>query len=230
MNVSLNKILKQSNVLYLSSNDKLCKKTINVLKLLFKKIIFKDNINKAIETFNNSYIHLIITEIDLYESNGISFIKEIRKINNKMPIIVLTENKDTDILLEAIKLNLTDYILKPTDVNKLIKSINISAKKIYNSGDIVDKIGEEWIYNYLEKYLLTGKNHIELTKNESILIELLLSNKNKVVRIEDIKRHIWINKEVSDSAFKTMYSRLTKKIGKELITNSFGVGYAIYDR
>ncbi len=230
MNVSLNKILKQSNVLYLSSNDKLCKQTINILKLFFKKIIFRDNVEKAILAFDNIFIHLIITEIDLYESNGIEFIKKIRSINNKIPIIVITENKSIDVLLEVVKLNLTDYIIKPTDVNKLITSLNISAKKIYNSGEIVNIINDHLTYNYLDKSLLYDNSVINLTKKESKLFELLLLHKNKIVKIEDIKKHIWIDKEVSDSALKTMFSRLTKKIGKDVITNSFGVGYGIYEK
>jgi len=229
MNVSLNKILKQSNVLYLSSNDKLCKQTINILKLFLKKIIFRDNIEDAISAFDNIFIHLIITEIDLYESNGIEFIKKIRSINNKIPIIVITENKSIDILLEVVKLNLTDYIIKPTDVNKLITSLNVSAKKIYNSGEIINIINDHLTYNYLEKSLLYDESVINLTKKESKLFELLLLHKNKIVKIEDIKKHIWIDKEVSDSALKTMFSRLTNKIGKDVITNSFGVGYGIYE-
>jgi len=230
MNVSLNKILKQSNVLYLSTNDKLCRQTVNILKLFFKKIIFRDNVEKAILAFDNIFIHLIITEIDLYESNGIEFIKKIRSINNKIPIIVITENKSIDVLLEVVKLNLTDYIIKPTDVNKLINSLNISAKKIYNSGEIVNIINDHLTYNYLDKSLLYDDSVISLTKKESKLFELLLLHKNKIVKIEDIKKHIWIDKEVSDSALKTMFSRLTKKIGKDVITNSFGVGYGIYEK
>ncbi len=230
MNILLNKILNQSNVLYLSSNDKLCKKTVNILKLFFKKIIFRDNIEKAVFAFDNIFIHLIITEIDLYESNGIEFIKKIRSINNKIPIIVITENKSVDVLLEVVKLNLTDYIIKPTDVNKLINSLNISAKKIYNNGEIINIINDHLTYNYLEKSLLLDQSVINLTKKESKLFELLLLHKNKIVKIEDIKKHIWIDKEVSDSALKTMFSRLTNKIGKDVITNSFGVGYGIYEK
>ncbi len=185
---------------------------------------------KAILAFDNIFIHLIITEIDLYESNGIEFIKKIRSINNKIPIIVITENKSIDVLLEVVKLNLTDYIIKPTDVNKLITSLNVSAKKIYNSGEIVNIINDHLTYNYLDKSLLYDNSVISLTKKESKLFELLLLHKNKIVKIEDIKKHIWIDKEVSDSALKTMFSRLTKKIGKDVITNSFGVGYGIYEK
>lgn len=230
MNIPLKKILNHSNILYLSTNEKLCKKTISILKVFVKKIIYCDDINRGFESLNNYFIHLIITEIDFYESNSVSLIKEIRKINNNIPIIVLTENKDINILLELIKLNLTDYILKPLDVNKLISALNKSAKLIYNSGEITNNINSELSYNYLDKNCTLNNNEIELTKKEAILLELLLSNKNKIVKTSEIKKHIWLNKEVSDSAFKTLYSRLCKKIGKDIITNSFGVGYGIFDK
>ena len=230
MNISLKKILKQSNMLYFSSNEKLCKKTIVILKLFFKKIIYSDDINKGLETFNNTTINFIISEIDLYKSNGIDFIKKIREVNNSIPIIVLTENKNIDILIEAIRLNLTDYLLKPVDTNQLIAALNRSAKSIYNNGDILHKINHDLTYNYLEKSIHCKNIQVSLTKNESLLLELLLSNKNKIVKNIDIKKYIWINKEVSDSAFKTLFSRLTKKIGKNTITNSFGVGYGILDK
>lgn len=230
MNISLKKILKNSNILYLSTNEKLCKKTMNILKLFFKKIIYSDSITQAIKKINNLNIHIIITEIDLYESNGIEFIEEIRKTNNKIPIIVLTENKDLEILLKAIKLNLTDYLLKPTDINKLISTLNKSAKMIYNSGDIINKINDKLSYDYLNKNITYDQTQISLTRNEAILFELLLSNKNKIVRTEVIKKHIWKSKEISDSAFKTLFSRISKKIGKDIITNSFGVGYGIFNK
>lgn len=230
MNVSLKDLLKKTNIMYVSENNKLCKKTIGILKLFFNKIHYKDTSYKAITDFTLNDISAIITEIDLIDRNGIDFIKEIRKLNKSIPIIVLTENRKIEVLIEAIKLNLIEYLLKPVDTNKLIFAINKSAKEILNNGEITTKITNKLTYHYLDKKILSENIKIDLTKNEVILIELLLSNKNKIIKNENIKKHIWTNKNVSDSAFKTLFSRLNKKIGKETITNSFGVGYGIYDR
>ena len=53
--------------------------------------------------------------------------------------------------------------------------------------------------------------------------------KNKYINNEDIKKQIWSQKEISESAFKSLINRLTNKIGKDNISNSFGIGYGIFD-
>ena len=144
-----------------------------------------------------------------------------------MPIIIITENKETDVLIEAIKLNLIDYLLKPVDINKLIHALNLSAKNILNSGEIKTIIKNDVIYNYVDKCITIFDKKQSLTKNESRLLELFLINKNKFVKNEDIIKQIWSDKEVSSSAFKSLINRLSNKIGKDTISNSFGIGYGI---
>ena len=80
------------------------------------------------------------------------------------------------------------------------------------------------------KAVITSNTRFILTKNESRLLELFLSNKNKFIQNEEIIKHIWSDKEVSSSAFKSLINRLTNKIGKDLISNSFGIGYGIIER
>ena len=152
-----------------------------------------------------------------------------RKRDEKIPIIVISSKKDTTTLIKAIKLNLTDYILKPVDINSLIYALNNSAKKLLNGESHTISISRNKHYNYIDNSLYINKKVVKLTKNETILLELLLENKSSIVRIEKIKSHIWKDKEVSESAFKSLISRLSNKIGKESITNSFGIGYGIID-
>lgn len=230
MNISKKNILKQSNILYLSPSKQICKKSVPILKLFFKKIIYRDTIEKALKEFASGNIHTIVLEIDLYDTTSLKFIKEIRKINNIIPMIIITENKKTEVLLDVIKLNITEYILKPTDINILINALNTSSRIILNSGNIINKIKEGVYYNYLEKTINYNDIENSLTKSESRLFELLIANKNKIIKNEDIRKYIWTNKNVSDSAFKTLFNRLSNKVGKDTITNSFGIGYGIYNK
>jgi len=228
MNISRKNLLEKSNILYLSPSDKICKTSVPILKLFFNKIIYSDTIDNALKKINNGIIDILVSEIDFYNSSGINFIKTIRKINNNIPIIIITNNKKTNILIEAIKLNITEYIIKPTDVNILIKALNESSKILLNNGDIINKINNNLYYNYLDKTIKYKESENKLTKNEAKLFELLISKKDKIIKIEDIKKYMWANKELSESAMKTLFNRLSKKVGKETITNSFGVGYGIY--
>ncbi len=227
MNLSLKKILKQLDVLFISELDYSYKKIENILRLFFKEVHHTNSLIYAKEVYEKSFPSILIIDINLKESSGLSFVKELRKRNKSIPIIIITENKEVDILIEAIKLNLIDYLLKPVDINKLIHALNLSAKNILNSGEIKTIIKNDIIYNYLDKNIIISDKKQSLTKNESRLLELLLVNKNKFVKNEDIIKQIWSDKEISDSAFKSLINRLSKKIGKDTISNSFGVGYGI---
>ena len=229
MNLSLKKILKHSNVLFISELDNSFKKIENILNLFFKKIYYTNSLEKANFFYEDFFPNVIIIDINLQKDNGMNFIKEIRKRNKNLPIIVITDLKETNILLEAIKLNLIDYILKPLDLNKFINALNLCAKQILNNGDILSFIKNSYKYNYNQKTIINNTEEIKLTKNESRLIEVFLANKNKYIKNEDIKRIIWSQKEISDSAFKSLINRLSNKIGKDLISNSFGMGYGIFD-
>ena len=151
MNLSLKKILKQLDVLFISESDNSYKKVENILRLFFKDVLRTNSIIYAKEIYEKSFPSILVIDINLKESSGLSFIKELRKKNKSIPIIIITENKEVDILIEAIKLNLTDYLLKPIDVNKLIYALNLSAKNILNSGEIKTIIQKDIIYNYVEK-------------------------------------------------------------------------------
>ncbi len=229
MNLSLKKILKQSDVLFISEIDSHYKKIENILNIFFRKTLHTNSLTNANQIYEKIFPNALIIDINLKESNGLVFIKELRKKNKTLPIIIITENKEILTLLDAIKLNLTDYLLKPLDINKFINALNSSAKQILNNGEIITIINQNIKYNYVEKIVIKENIKIKLTKNEARLLELLLSNKNKYINNEDIKKQIWSQKEISESAFKSLINRLTNKIGKDNISNSFGIGYGIFD-
>ncbi|MAC85215.1 MAG: hypothetical protein CL624_13880 [Arcobacter sp.] len=230
MNLSLKKLLKELTVLYVTNKEDDFKKITSVLEVFFDKISYTNNQDDALDIYQKTFPNIVIVDINLTNSNGIELIKKIRKKNQTIPILVITKNKEISNLIEAIKLNLVDYLLKPIDINKLIFSLNQIAKIILNSGEITTTIKDNIKYHYVEKVVINDNKKESLTKTETRLIELLLINKDKIVSIQEIKRVIWGNKEVSESAFKSLLNRLSKKIGKDTITNSFGIGYGIINR
>lgn len=230
MSLNLKKLLKQLDVLLINEYDDFHKKIENILNIFFKNILYTNSLKRANELYENSHPAVIIVDINIRNGNAIEFIKEMRKRNKNIPILVVTENKETDNLLEAIKLNLIDYLLKPLDINKFIFCLNLCAKQIINSGEIITIINQNTKYNYIEKTIIYKNEKNKLTKNETRLMELFLSHKNKYITKEDILSFIWKDKEITESAFKSLISRLIKKVGEETITNSFGVGYGIFDK
>ncbi len=58
--------------------------------------------------------------------NGLEMIREIKRINPNIPIIVATAFSNTEYLLEAIDIGVDKYVLKPIDMKKLLQLMSQS--------------------------------------------------------------------------------------------------------
>lgn len=227
MQHSLKDILKNLKVLFVSKKENIDNKEIEVLELFFYKIIIANSSQKAYKNFIEYKPDVIITDIDIENINGISLSKEIRKLNHNIPIIILSKEKDEKYLFEAIRLQVMDYVLRPLQVKDLIYALNQTAKRLVNHGNITIKLSNGNLYDYKDKIITNKNEKIKLTKNEFKLLELLLTNKHRTISKEEIINTLWPNKEITESGFKSLFSRLRIKVGKESIENSFGIGYQL---
>jgi diguanylate cyclase (GGDEF)-like protein len=77
-------------------------------------------------------IALIVSDMNMSEMNGLEFIREIRRHNADIPIIVLTVNKEITVALEAIRCGASDYFLKDEDVeDTLLISVSNAIEKYH---------------------------------------------------------------------------------------------------
>ncbi len=121
MNVELIKTLK---VLYVEDEIILRDTTCNSLNSILKEIVVADNGKEGLEKFDDSF-DLIITDLSMPIMNGMEMIREIRKINQIIPIIITTaygsQNEDVS---ELTDIKMTDYVMKPIDIMKLVETID----------------------------------------------------------------------------------------------------------
>ncbi|WP_419765596.1 MAG: response regulator transcription factor [Arcobacter sp.] len=225
-----NKILKELSLLYIEDEENIRINMIKTLKLLVNDIIDLPDTKGALEVLKNKKINLIICDINLPKQNGIDFVKEVRKFDQKIPVILLSASTDKDYLLEATRLKLVDYLVKPIDFNILQSALHKVADEIIEDGKYLLKFENEIFYNFIEKnlYRINEENKIALTLKEIELLEYLIIHDQRVISQEEIKEHIWEDDAcATDSALKNLLNKLRKKIGKNSIKNISGFGYKI---
>lgn len=79
---------------------------------------------KALDYINNNNVHLVFLDINMPNLSGIQFIKSL----TKKPQIILT-TAYSEYAVESYQLDVTDYLLKPIEFDRFIKSIN----KVYDN-------------------------------------------------------------------------------------------------
>ncbi|AXH16069.1 two-component system response regulator [Malaciobacter mytili LMG 24559] len=222
--------LTNLTILYVEDEEIIKENITKVLKLLCKKCISFSNAHDALEYFKKNSIDIIITDINLPNMDGIDFVRQLRDIDEKVPIIFLTAYLETDYLLEGIRNRIIDYLNKPVDFEVLLNSLLKATKDILDNGRYKIKLKNSLEYDVLNKKLLdlTKGEYIKLTSNESKLFDLLIKNRHRVVKIDEIKDTIWQDSyEATESALKNLLNKLRNKIGKESILNISKVGYKI---
>ncbi len=224
------KILNNLNILYIEDEENIKKNIKETLTLFCENIFDASNIEEAKILLEEHRIDIIITDINLPDTNGIEFIKEFRKIDKKIPIIILSAYTDKDYLLEATKLKLTDYLTKPIDFKSLHSALYKCVDEILENSRYLISFKNNVEFNVLHKKLFCKEKNEEmtLTSKELVLLEYLVKHSNRVLSIEELKNYIWEDEfEATESAFKNLLNKLRNKIGKESILNISGVGYRL---
>ena len=72
-----------------------------------------------------------ILDMRLPGMNGMETFKEIRKIDTKLPVIIVTAYGTTDIAIEATKMGAYDYVLKPFEVPEMLVLIRQAIEAGY---------------------------------------------------------------------------------------------------
>lgn len=140
-------LLGSFTILYIEDEADLLKHTTSVLEDFVKKIYPVQTIDEALEIIKNEKIDVIIADIHLKYSNGLDFLRTVKNdLEMELPSIVTTAFTDTEYLLDAIKLHVDNYIIKPVNIKELLNSLHdvllpkIQAKEIEHSYNIIKTI------------------------------------------------------------------------------------------
>jgi two-component system, OmpR family, alkaline phosphatase synthesis response regulator PhoP len=150
----------------------------------------------ALKAVQGEYFDLIILDVMLPEMDGINVTETIRISNNEVPILILSaKNTSADRVL-GLKKGADDYLTKPFNLEELLlrvhKLIN-KNKKLQDKDTIGDtySFGKNTVDFKAQEATGYAGDKIELSKKETMLLKLLIENKNEVVPREKILQSVW---------------------------------------
>ena len=127
------KLLKRLRILYVEDDDVVRSELNNLLVGFFDKVFTANDGQEGLDTYlaNQNEIDIILTDINMPKLSGIDMVKKIREISPKIPVFLATAHSDIELLAEAIKLKVQEYIIKPVDVRRLLSLMNELANVLY---------------------------------------------------------------------------------------------------
>jgi len=205
-------LLGSFNVLYIEDEADLLKHTTSVLEDFVKKIYPVQTIDEALEVIKTEKIDVVVTDIHLKYSNGLDFLRTLKhEYELDLPSIVTTAFSDTEYLLDAIKLHVDNYIIKPVNIKELLNSLHdvlwpkIQAKEIERSYNIIKTISA-----------VTDGKQVEIIR----FIIKNLDNENTLnYSYSEIMEHVDVSKPTVIKLFKQLSDQgiLTKLQNKKYL-------------
>ncbi len=218
-----NKILKELKVLLVEDEEKLSSLLKSAIGDSFYSFSIANDGQEGLKKFINISPDIVITDIMMPKMTGLEMAKEIRVLNLKVPIIILSAFSETDKFLNAIDIGVVKYFIKPFDPDELLEYISSISEKFENKIIILQ---DEFSFNLTTNNLYKKGRYISLSKNESKFMQLLLRD-NNIADDKIIKKSLWEDKDASDERLRTFIKRLRVKTSKNLIKNIKGKGYLV---
>jgi two-component system alkaline phosphatase synthesis response regulator PhoP len=150
----------------------------------------------ALKAVESEYFDLIILDVMLPEVDGINVTETIRLQNLEVPILILSaKNTSADRVL-GLKKGADDYLTKPFNLEELtlrVQKLIEKNKRLRDKSSVGDtySFGNNTIDFKAQEARTKNGERIQLSRKESMLLKLLIENKNEVVPREKILQAVW---------------------------------------
>lgn len=191
----------------------------------------------GLRLFQSNSFQLVISDIILPKLDGFELCKEIRKVNERIPILMLTALGSADDKLEGFDAGANDYMVKPFDFRELNARVKVLLKR---NAETVVRPPEQITYADLSVNLNlreVRRNNIaiKLSPKEYNLLLYMLENAEKVITRVEIAEKVWNTHFDTGTNFIDVYinylrKKIDKDFGKKLIHTKPGVGFILSDK
>lgn len=172
----------------------------------------------GLRLFQSETFQLVVSDIILPKMNGFELCREIRKMDDRVPILMLTALGAADDKLEGFDVGADDYMVKPFDFRELTARVKVLLKRhAISDAALVKQIAYSDLFINLERQEVTRNNiYIKLSPKEYNLLVYMVENAEKVISRIEIAEKVWNTHFDRGTNFIDVYiNYLRKKIDKD---------------
>ena len=223
---------KEIKILLAEDDNNLGNLLCDYLKAKGYHTVLAANGEEAFNLFVKGVYNLCLLDVMMPVKDGYTLAKEIRKINDKVPIIFLTAKSMKEDTLQGFSAGADDYITKPFSMEELLVRINAVLRRSIGDNDKQEdtkfKIGE-YDFDSQKRILSINNKEQRLTSKENDLLRLLIINKGKVLERTYALKAIWEDDNYFNARSMDVYiAKLRKHLQQDKnieIMNVHGRGF-----
>jgi two-component system, OmpR family, KDP operon response regulator KdpE len=194
------------------------------------KVFEANNGREAISFAGTLRPEAIVLDLGLPDMTGIEVLREIRGFSD-VPIIILSVQDDSDVIVQALDLGADDYVSKPFVPKELVARINVCLRRTLKKeiSEVIEVKGLK--VDLVSRLVFKDGHEVKLTSTEYDLLKLFIKNPNKILTNRQILKEVWGPNAVDNLQYPRVYVRhLRQKLETNpdeptLIITESGVGY-----
>lgn len=189
-----------------------------------------DWVNKgllAIEAVRAGDIELLILDLGLPDIDGLEVLKQVKKINNALPVLILTARDDIDHKVKGLDLGADDYLAKPFDIDELLARLRVIERRVGTSNRSTITINAIKL-DTAANLLFIHDKEVSLSRREYMIVKSLMENSGRIQSKAQLENTLYEwGEEVSSNTIEVHVHNVRKKLPKAFIETVRGVGYIV---
>ena len=170
---------------------------------------------------------IVVLDIGLPDIDGISVLKQLRKTDTQLPVLLLTARDSVEDKVAGLDSGADDYLAKPFEMSELLARLRVLERRLASIKTTEISIGEI-VLDTLEQSVTLAGEPLELARREYMLLKTLLENAGRVQTRAVLEQRLYSwGEEVSSNALEVHIHHIRKKLGNEFIKTIRGVGYKV---
>ena len=219
------------HILVVEDERALCDTIVRSLRRQAYSVDFCYNGNKALELIDVERYDLILLDLNLPGTDGMTVLRTLRKTDHETRVLILSARSEVADKVEGLDAGANDYLAKPFHLAELEARIRSLTRRQFTQNDVVLSCGDLAFDTKARTASVAGQA-LTLTRKEIGILEYLLLNKGRPVSQEELIDHVWDNSvDNFSNSIRVHISSLRKKLraalGYDPIRNRIGEGYVM---
>ena len=157
----------------------------------------------------------IVVDIGLPYGNGMDIIRELKSMESKAGIIVVSAKNSLEDKLTGLESGSDDYITKPFHLSELNARISAVLRRRSFDGNKLIAFNEIKLDSEAQRITVHNKA-VDLTEREYRLLEYFIINRHRLLTKQAIAAHVWGDEYESVSNYDFIYTHM-KNLRKKLL-------------
>jgi len=183
-----------------------------------------DSIQLGLNATDQEHYDLVLLDLGLTDGDGFDFLSRYRQ-HHLDPVLILTARDTVTDKIQGLDLGADDYLAKPFDVSELHARMRALLRRSAGRANNVLVHGELELDSEARQVKVKGV-HINLSRKEFNLVEVMLSNPGKVFSRSHLEQSLYNwDEDIESNALEVHIHNLRKKLGSSYIKTVRVVGY-----